>query len=504
MQSGKNFIHTSKYLKNLKITHDYSKYMYTKTFDKKDVYVTDFLRVFEDLCTASLFPSSPAMRIRYDDINFENFFEDNKKVKENNVYDTKINKLKNKMIIKMKEFMEKMYKPKNESALNNQIFHNYTHYEIRDFVEEKMNAEIVTNAWIKIYDLIMGNFSIKLTPIHEMDIFRSFHMCELPGAFIAGTNHYIKTNSNMKFEWVAQSLKDKTNKNMIQDQYGMYKTHPQNYDFGATGDGNLYNQKNVEHYITKYWDTSFNLITSDCGESLDENVSMKEDQMWELHWNQFVIAVALKSDYYFSKLYSIYSTNIHKLLLIAGLFFDKVVLYRPYTTKVTSDEIYLVCSYRKKYDRTIWKTLQKLDIDSIKIPPSFMEQMYTYNKILYYRRTINVNFYLFILGNLPYIKDVNDSPRGTRAMYNVRSIYEKTRILRNYYIYAYVYGKLFLKPIKDSQKLLPVSKKKTFERYNHDFSFEVKYLDNTKKLIDKEEKSSEKITDSDDSLSLSK
>ena len=502
MQSGK-FIDT---LKDLKTTFKYSKHMYTETFNTKHVYINDFLRVFEDLCAISLFPSSPAIRINYDfppDTTIEKFLETNKNIKENNVYTAKINSLKTKMIHKMEEFHEKFYKPQGESALNNQIFYNYTHYEIRDFIEEKMNAEIVTNAWVKIFDLIMGNFTAKLTPIHEMDIFRSFHMCELPGAFIAGTNHYIKTNSNMKFEWIAQSLRDKTNKNMIHDQYGMYKTHQQNYDFGATGDGDLYNQKNVEHYITKYWDTPFNLITSDCGESLDENVSMKEDQMWELHWNQFIIAVALKSEYYFSKLYSIYSANIHKLLLIAGLFFEKVVLYRPYTTKITSDEIYLVCSYRKKYDRTVWKKLQKIDIDSIKIPQSFMEQMYTYNKILYYRRIINVNFYLFILGNLPYIKDVNDAKR-THDMYNVRSIYEKTRILRNYYIHAYVYGKLFLKPIGDSQKLLPVSKKKTFERYNHDFSFEVKYLDSTKKLIDKGEKSSKKITDSDDSLSLSK
>lgn len=446
----------------------YSNEMYGIKFDVKKHYANDFLKVLNDIIPIDIYPIGDSIDIKMKEYkSFDEFMTENEINSSDDTYVNMILKIKKMMMNKLQEFLGNYNKPTGDYELNKQIFFNYGHYEIRDYIEETYNAEMVSNAWIKLHDLIQRTLRIK--DIKKLDVFRSFHICELPGSFISATNHYVKTNSDAKYEWIAQSLIDPSNKNMIQDQYGMYKYYTKKYDLGNSGDGDMYNKDNIAYYIDKYSDVKFNLITSDCGEEADLSAEMKEDKMWKIHWHQLIMAIGLKTDAYIGKIYSIYTNNLAKILMIAKIFFDKVILRRPFTTKIASDEIYIICRHQKDYDRSVWKKLLELNLNSINISKDISRRIYKLNLLLTYRRITSINLLMFILNNIHFIKDSNDL---TQDIFGQRRIYDITQSTRNYYIKNYVKNVLLLKPIKDSQKLLPVDSKefgKKKSRYTHNY-----------------------------------
>lgn len=150
--------------------------------------------------------------------------------------------------------------------------------------------------------------------------------------------------------------------------------------------------------------------------------------------------------------------------MLAQLFYERVTLKRPYTTKITSDEIYILCKYKKKIDRTIWKDLMKLDLNKIRLPEEFHKEMYKINLAITYRRMTNINLYLFVLKNIDFIKETNDEHE---KKFGVRNIYETTRMARNYFIKTYV-KRLGIQKINNKDKLLATSIKKG--NWTHDFS----------------------------------
>lgn len=457
-RSEKRIIIPSRHLQMYKQMYKYSEQVYKIVFTRKTHYLNNFYLILNDLNTNGIFPYYTQYELLNREYKFKELYNENSDISK---YSEKILSLKNKMLSKLHEFKEKFYKPKGENQLQNQIFYNYAHYEIRDYIEQYMNAEIVTNAWVKMYDLLMG---IDMNFIKKIKSFKCFHICELPGGFISAINHFIKTKTNLKYEWIAESLFDTKNKNMIGDDYGLYEHYKDHYDLGSSGDGDMYNEKNIEYYINKYWDTEFFLVTSDCGEDSDISFETKEDKMWKIHWHQFILAIGLNNHFYFGKIYSSYSDNINKLVMLAQLFYERVTLKRPYTTKITSDEIYILCKYKKKFDRTIWKDLMKLDINKIKLPEEFHKEMYKINMAITYRRITNINLYLFVLRNIDFIKETNNEHE---KKFGIRNIYETTRMTRNYFIKTYV-KRLGIQKINDKDKLLATPIKKG--NWTHNFS----------------------------------
>ena len=97
---------------------------------------------------------------------------------------------------------------------------------------------MVTNAWMKCYELIYDYGLI------TEDTNTVFCNAELPGGFIAAVNHYMKTNFiNKEYKWYGSSLvigDSKENKiNALGDQYGLWENNKDNWlmDFEGPNNG---------------------------------------------------------------------------------------------------------------------------------------------------------------------------------------------------------------------------------------------------------------------------
>ncbi|CAF4445981.1 unnamed protein product, partial [Rotaria magnacalcarata] len=75
------------------------------------------------------------------------------------------------------------------------------------YLREKLNIEIGTQAWAKMYE-ILANFDL-INDVNKNPRLTTLHLCEAPGAFISALNHFLVTreeNRNIEWQWFAQTL----------------------------------------------------------------------------------------------------------------------------------------------------------------------------------------------------------------------------------------------------------------------------------------------------------
>jgi hypothetical protein len=62
------------------------------------------------------------------------------------------------------------------------------------YLREKLNIEIGTQAWAKMFE-ILSNFDL-INHLNNQKLI-TLHLCEAPGAFISALNHFLITRSKL-------------------------------------------------------------------------------------------------------------------------------------------------------------------------------------------------------------------------------------------------------------------------------------------------------------------
>ena len=143
-------------------------------------------------------------------------------------------------------------------------------YDIAEIVRKNIKSPVVSQAWLKMYEILANCKLIK-----KKKSYKTLHLCEAPGSFVACFNHFIQSNLRktgdpaIEFDWVAQSLNPRHPVNrkkygkIIPDDFGLIAKYPERWVWGADGTGDITKVNNIKSY-SKYAD-NVDLITSDCG-----------------------------------------------------------------------------------------------------------------------------------------------------------------------------------------------------------------------------------------------
>ena len=132
-------------------------------------------------------------------------------------------------------------------------------YDLTQMVRSKIHRN-VSQAWLKFYEILSETNIIN----KNNKSFKSFHLCEAPGSFIDCLAYYLRKETNItKFEWNAQSYKQTKGKTYFGDDFNLIKQNPNNWKWGADGDGDITSCNNILSYKPLADDVE--LITSDCG-----------------------------------------------------------------------------------------------------------------------------------------------------------------------------------------------------------------------------------------------
>jgi hypothetical protein len=221
---------------------------------------------------------------------------------------------------------------------------------LKNILSWKFNTEMVTNAWIKFYEIIVKENLI--VNKHEL---KTFHLCEAPGSFILSINHYIKTSTDQnicKYIWYAQSLNPYNKSNvccssMLNDQFKLMKLYPKRWLFGSSNDGDITNKETIMSYKDHNKLYNLDLITGDGGVRVPQNMfNEQESVVGHVNFGQvFTMLYLLPKDKkcIFKTFIPFAEPFTISLLYLLVTLFNSVKIVKPKSSHPSSSEVYVIC-----------------------------------------------------------------------------------------------------------------------------------------------------------------
>lgn len=230
-------------------------------------------------------------------------------------------------------------------------------------VKENIQAEFVTQAWCKFYE-IASNFS--LVPLNEICCevdgknFRSVHLCEAPGAFVAALNHWLKINApDVQWDWLATTLNPYCEGNsydsMVADDRFIRHTLKHWY-FGDDNTGDIMDLRNLDALVKKSESLDGKerilLVTADGSIDCTDVPGEQESVVAQLNLCETVACMHLlqKGGNFLLKLFTLFEHQSLCLMYLLSCAFHQVSVTKPASSKGGNSEMYVVCMNFKGRD----------------------------------------------------------------------------------------------------------------------------------------------------------
>ena len=338
-----------------------------------------------------------------------------------------------------REFVIDGYRNPRSKELTQEIAEDFTR-GINKYITEKFHLKFkASNGFVKMYE-ILSKFSLA-----EKNI-KSFHMCEAPGQFIKALEYYLEKRGK-KLDYLANSLNPKNAENVkkygkeiIADDYHFIKNNPEKWLYGKDGTGDITKRENIEWFREKIHD--INLVTGDGGLALGSPLI----DLQRLDYSQLLLTLAVSSVKGNAVLKTFttfirgdvdsYNSGGHfvNLIYLYQCYFEEIYLYKPYTSRPTSGEYYIIAkSFKGISNEELDKLYTILDNFTINqtffskkdIPKDFIMQLYNFlDKLSRYNIEVIEKLYYFIT----CIFDEDEKYKeyiGCKELINIESIQEK-------------------------------------------------------------------------------
>lgn len=286
-------------------------------------------------------------------------------------------------------------------------------------IKDKISSRSFFKMWeiLSDYDLLDSNNKN----------FNSFHMAEAPGGFIQATILYNdkmnKTAMNSKFFGISINNEIKFNP-ALQKQYGSGKNRrffQFKNDSKMTGD--ITDISVIDTLKKTFSKEEPDLITADGGfDPVNENYHEQESYMLILGEIFTAISVQKQSGHFVCKFLDMYTNFTIKLVYIISEFYEDVYLVKPYTSRQSNSERYLIAK-NFKYNKTDKKYINyytklknifitcKREFDNgnnlINIFPNLEIPRIYKAKIANFNQIIGINQYKNINSRFEYFKSAN-------------------------------------------------------------------------------------------------
>lgn len=373
------------------ITH---KYIFSEKYYKTNVTsVNQFLNIHDELNIYGTYPQPIVVKLRSNnDIKYGDY-------KLPDTYDNIFHKIFKKLD-EMKDSGNTSDKELFTKYKKNMI-RKYFDYDVLDHVKEKLDLPIITRAWLKCWELL---FELDLINLSTKKDLKTFHVCELPGAFIMCVQKYVEGKRDL--DWRAQSLNPwvaRDKKKFLTDQYDMAKKNKDRYDWGTDGTGDITNIDNILHYHKKY---KCELFTSDCGQDSSDDFSKQEKRLNKIAWSQYVTMLGTleKGGNYIAKIFTCQTKDMIGLIYSCSTFFDETYLVKPLKTRQTSGEKYIVAKgFRGCDDINFYINHLRNFGEHINVPSDFIKELNKSNSLFGLRRITAMNKAIFMNVNVKFI-----------------------------------------------------------------------------------------------------
>tara|TARA_Y100001970_G_scaffold292480_1_gene433932 strand:+ start:2059 stop:3234 length:1176 start_codon:yes stop_codon:yes gene_type:complete len=284
----------------------------------------------------------------------------------------------------------------------------------------------ISRSYFKLWEIL---HDFKLIEFTEDELFVSCHLAEGPGGFIECIYKYINKYITDDFTNINIYGSTLISKNSAIPRWKIKKSIQTKYNIVLNNtlkeNGDLYDIDQVEMFINKVGKYTCNFLTADGGFDFSQNYNNQEQNFISLFVSEiYIILNLLKDDgHAIIKIYDIYSKYSIKVLYIISLFFEKIYIVKPLTSRPANSEKYILgykFNQNNEYDFylnilkniIINKNLEFLNNNNIIVQFQFIEKILNYNKwytnrqISYIDKTITyINEYK-VKNNIDYLNNL--------------------------------------------------------------------------------------------------
>ena len=206
----------------------------------------------------------------------------------------------------------------------------------------------VSRSYFKFIEM---NSLLSLTDTFPLNIpINSFHLAEGPGGFIEAIANTRK-NKNDKYTGMTLLSTD-TNVPGWKKSNDILKRNPNIYiEAGESEDGNILIPENYVFCQNKYGN-SMNMITADGGFDFSIDFNMQEAMSSKLILAEAIYAITLqkRGGHFILKIFDNFTRFTCELIYFLSMFYEKVYIVKPNTSRYANSERYIVCKNFKYHD----------------------------------------------------------------------------------------------------------------------------------------------------------
>lgn len=233
-------------------------------------------------------------------------------------------------------------------------------------------------------------------------------IAEGPGGFVECFIRYRKQNFLGRNDQIlCMTLKSDSNEIPNWHKAGhLFKNNSVKICYGQDGTGNLYNPDNIKNFSNKLVNKA-DLVTADGGFDYSTDFNKQEQMSSKLIFSEIICALAVnkKGGHFIIKVFDLYTIITVKLLYLLNIYYDKIIITKPFTSRPANSEKYIICKgFRGISDKkleNLYKMLSEWnseeskgnyisDISGLKFQNSYLYELYKINKYLAKYQMINI------------------------------------------------------------------------------------------------------------------
>ena len=219
----------------------------------------------------------------------------------------------------------------------------------KGLVVTKFGGEIVTNAWLKMYE-ILNTLSIIHPEIFRGEKMQTLSFAEAPGNFILAMNQFFATrHPSLDWKWLANTYRDpKEGSQYLGDSYGLMSRFENQWLYGPEKNGDITSSTNLasfEKSCLEKWGSKAHLVTSDVKFApRDSNLSEQENENKPVQFGHLLGALMClqKGGIMVLKEFTYFEASSVSYMYLASTFFEKLYIYKPSTSRPANSEVYVI------------------------------------------------------------------------------------------------------------------------------------------------------------------
>ncbi|CAD6188610.1 unnamed protein product [Caenorhabditis auriculariae] len=240
------------------------------------------------------------------------------------------------------------------------------------------NCEWTSQAFCKFLEILARYPSLTN---NTKNSFKSFHICEGPGHFIAALDlHFCSHQPHVHWKWNANTLNPYHEGNKASDMFlndSLMIGNLQNWVFGPEDDGDIFKFDGQYLQELKEKIGTFDLITADGSSYTRDDPGRQESETLPLLKAEANVALSLlnQGGNFVLKHYTCYNEETREFLLWILSFFMDFYDFKPMCSKSGNSERYLICLNFKGRHFDCNKFARRIDSHELFLCESFFTQL---------------------------------------------------------------------------------------------------------------------------------